>query len=354
MKPEAATYDYDQSGGAASRMNCRLPFSYGPHAYVPNTPLGLDNYQFRSNSFSAYQFAPKHYYGIPSFGEFAENDEYSLPGAMFPVFSAENLAIAPNYTTSGTPRAWNTTPQLPRNSLFIDSPEAPYNHGQMSYLRASINTESKNMSFGGNNSSLSGPLPAPLPTAHSAVDRLLPIPAPNRPVQVVPYPRPSENGIPVTQNVYPSYHGDFLRTPLKAQNTNSVSDNGSLTSSYVPMPSSSPESISSSQIAYNSQALSINQQQEQVYTPPSNDGLYRSDSSDLSYGHSNSGSKRGSRSSQASNGNTDTSPPQSVTRSDMLVNGRPYVPYQSNSYPQPPINNISAPSVVHQTSISVE
>jgi hypothetical protein len=350
MKPEAATYDYDQSGGAASRMNCRLPISYGPHTFAPQNTLGLDNYQFRSNSLSAYQFAPKSYYGIPSFGEFTENDDYSLQGSMYPVFGAENLALTPNYAPSGTPRAWSATPQLPRNSLFIDSPEAPYNHGQMSYLRANINTESKNMPFCGNNSTL----PAPLPTVPGIVDRLLPIPAPNRTVQVVPYPRPLENGIPVTQNVYPSYSGDFVRTALKAQNTNSASDNGSLTSSYVPMPSSSSESISSSQIAYNSQTLSINQQQEQPYTPSSSDGLYQNDSSDLSYGHSNSGSKRGSHSSQASNGNTDTSLPPSATHSDMLVNGRPYVPYQSNSYPQPPINNISAPSVVHQTSISVE
>jgi hypothetical protein len=342
MKPEAATYDYNQSGGAASRINCRLPFSYGPHACVQDTPLGLGNYQFRGDSLSAYQFAPKPYYGIPAFGGFTENDDYGLQGSMFPVFSAENLALASNYTTFGTTRAWSATPQLPRNSLFIDSPETPYNHGQISYLRANINTESKNMSFGGNNSTLSGPLPAPLPIVPVAVDRLLPIPASNRPVQVIPYPRPSENGIPVTQNVYPLYPGDFVRTSLKAQNTNSVSDNGSLTSSYVPMPSSSPESISSSQIADNSQALSMGQQQEQAYTPPSSDGLYQNDSSDLLYGHSN----RGSQSSQASN-DTSLSP-------STMVNGRPYVPYQSNSYPQPPMNNISAPSVVHQTSISVK
>lgn len=324
-------------------MNCRMP--YGSHSYVPHTSLGLDNYQHRNNSMSAYSYPPpKLFYGMPPMGEYADESlDYNVHGAVYPILGTENLGL-PSYNLNGAPRGWSATPQLSRNSLFIDSNEATYLPGQVPYhgngypLRTSI-SEPKHLPLRDSYTS-NLPLTAPIPTVPTSVDRLLPIPASNRQVQAGTYIRPSENGLPNLQqtSAYSPYPGDYIRPTRQAQNTSAVSENGSLSSSYVSLSSNSPESIASSQITYSTPAMSINhQQQSEMYTPPSSDGLYQNESSESSYGHSNSGSRKASQVSQSSNSGCETALP---PPSDMLANGQRYVPYQSpTGYPTPPLGN---------------
>ncbi|KAH7351114.1 hypothetical protein BKA65DRAFT_536150 [Rhexocercosporidium sp. MPI-PUGE-AT-0058] len=347
MKNECATYDFDSSGGAASQLNCRtstMPF--GPHSFTPQpASLPLDGYQYRNNSLPTYPYsAVKSYYPMSSYGVFSdENVDYSLQGG---IMGNDHLGLAPNYITTSTSGRGLTPAPMPKIPLFIEQSDTPYTHNQLPFqgypLRGNINLESKNSTGNGMNA------PLPPPPINGSVDRMLPpVPSTNsRLAQIGPYPRPSD-GLPsasTLQSQSQSFTDLMIRAP-KNHNNNSVSDSSSLsTASYLPMSNTSPESLSSSQMAYGSQpSMSMNQHSE-IYTPPSTDGLCGNDSSgDSSYGHGSEGSKRGSHSSQTSNG--DGSLPQPSHGGGRLANDREYhyVPTptpNSNGYilyPMPPI-----------------
>lgn len=299
MKNEAG-YEYDSSAGAAARLSFRTA-SYGPQ-YGPN--LGLDGYQYRSNSSaSLYPYAPKPYYSAQSpYGEFAdENVDYGLQVSITtsPQFQqtilAPDLGLAPTYTTSNIGRGWTPAPQFPK-ALFLEPHDSAYSHGQLPYhgsmygLRMAV-PESKGVSLNGSSASL----PAPI----TGSDRVLPLPAANRAVEVGSFLRSTENLLPATQPGYQSYNNGNngltstgMLSCIKNQHGNSVSDNGSMSSGYLPMPNSNPESLSS-QISYCSQPISLCPQHTESYTPPSPDHMYRSGESDSMYGHSSEGSEQG-------------------------------------------------------------
>jgi hypothetical protein len=173
--------------------------------------------------------------------------------------------------------------------------------------------ESKGVSLNGSSTSLTTPI--------AGSDRVLPLPAANRAVEIGSFLRSSETLLPATQAGYQSYNNGLMSTGMlncvKSQNGNSMSDNTSLSTGYLSMPNTSPESLPS-QMAYCSQPMPLSSQQNESYTPPSSDDYYRLGESDSAYGHSSEGSKRGSESSQN------------------LVNGHPYVRYTVPSpYPTP-------------------
>ncbi len=318
----AGGYDYDLS--AASRLNCRT-VPCGPQAYG----MGLEPYQYRNNSLSTYQFPINPIKPYYQYSDFEESVDYGLQGASFPLMSADHMALS-NYTTSAG-RGWTTpTPQLPKSSLFLDQSDSAYNHGQLPYhgnssfpLRPAISPEPKSLSLHG--------LPTSLPASLTNNDRMLPIPAANR------QPQGSllrlSDGLPsVSQPGYQSYNGLMSASVL-----NSLKNHSNATpheTSYIPLSSSSPESIPSSQMTYSSGQV-LNSQPQEMYQPSNNEGLYHpADSSESSYGHSSPVSTRGSQSSHAIN--SDGSLPSQASGS--LVNGHVYVPspYQP-SYPPPPI-----------------
>jgi hypothetical protein len=339
MKSESAGYDYDSSAG--SRLNCRM-IPFGPQSYG----MGVDAYQCRNNSLSAYQFPAnpvKSYYPqIPQYGDFGEeNVDYGLHGSAFSMLPAEHLSI-PNYTTSTTGRGWTPTPQLPKTSLFLEPADSVYNHGQLPYhsstfsLRPAISPEPKTLSLHATTS---------LPTPLTVNDRLLPIPATNRQLQGS-FLRTGDSLLPTSQPGYQPFNGLVGASMLSSLKNPSNAHE----SSYIPMSTSSPESINSSQMAYNSGQILSTQSQE-LYQPNNNESLFATtnDSSDSSYGHSSPGSKRGSQSSHATN--NDGSLPSLSNAS--LVNGHTYIPspYQS-SYPPPPIE-IQRSAPPHHTSTSI-
>jgi len=302
----------------------------GPQAYG----MGLDTYQYRNNSLSAYQFPINPIKPYYQYNEFEENVDYGLQGAPYSLISADHMAM-PSYTTSAG-RGWTTpTPQLPKTSLFLDQSDATYNHGQLPYhgtssfpLRPAISPEPKSLSLQG----LTTSLPTPLATN----DRLLPIPAANRQSQGS-FLRLSDGLPSVSQPGYQSYNG-----VMSASMLNSLKNHSNATPhepSYIPLPSSSPESLPSSQLTYSSGQV-LSSQSHEMYQPSSNASLYHSgDSSESSYGHSSPVSKRGSQSSHATNSDGSLS----SQSSGSLVNGHVYVPspYQP-SYPPPPIEVQSA------------
>jgi len=263
--------------------------------------LGLDSYQYRSNSTaSLYPYAPKPYYPAQSpYGEFAdENVEYGLQVSIStsPQFQqtilAPDLGVAPSFATSNIGRGWTPAPQFPK-ALFLEPSDSAYNHGQLPYhgsmyaLRMAV-PESKGVSLNGSSASL----PAPI----TGIDRVLPLPAANRAVEVGSFLRSTENLLPATQPGYQSYNNGNnglmstgMLSCIKNQHGNSVSDNGSMSSGYLPMPNSNSESLSS----YCSQPISMSPQHNESYTPPSPDHMYRSGESDSMYGHSNDGSEQG-------------------------------------------------------------
>jgi hypothetical protein len=306
--------------------------------------MGMDPYQYRNNSLSAYQFPinpVKPYY---QYNDFDENVDYGLQGS-YSILPSEHLAM-PNYTTSGG-RGWTTpTSQLPKNSLFLEQADSAYNHGHLPYhssssfpLRPAISPESKSLSLHG----LTSSLPTPLTTN----DRMLPIPASNRQAQGS-FLRTSDSLQPAAQPAYQSYSGLMSASTLSG--LKNISNTTSHESSYLPMSSSSPESLPSSQMTYSSGQI-LNSQPQEMYQPNPNERLFTpGESSESSYGHSSPTSKRGSQSSHATN--IDGSLP--LQSSGSLVNGHVYVPspYQP-SYPPPPIElQNSAPPPHPSTSIS--
>jgi hypothetical protein len=336
MKNESAGYDYDLSAG--SRLNCRM-VPCGPSSYG----VGLDTYQYRNNSVPAYQFPIKSYY---PYSDFDETVDYGLQGSSYSILQPEHMAM-PNYTTSAG-RSWTTpTTQVPKTPLFVDQPDSAYNHGQLPYigsvsfpLRPAISPEPKSLSLHGFTTSLPSPLPAN--------DRMLPIPAANRQSQGS-FLRTSESLLPGSQPGYQSYNG--LMSASMLNNLKNHSNATPHESSYIPISSSSPESMPSSQMTYSSGQI-LNSQPQEMYQSSSSESLYaHHESSESSYEHSSPLSKRGSQSSHATN-NDVSLPSQS---SGSLVNGQVYVPspYQP-SYPPPPIEvQSSAPPRHPSTSISV-
>jgi len=213
--------------------------------------------------------------------------------------------------------------------------ESSYSHGQLPYhtypLRPTISPETKTSSLGGQ--ILSGSLPAPV----SGNDRVLPFPAANRP-QVGSYLHSSSSVLPTPQGGYQSYD-ELVSTNThsrKSINSSAVSENGSLSTSYLPYSSSSPESLASSQTAYSSQAMS--QQNAEIYTPNSEGLFHPNESTDSSYGPSSETPKRDSQSSQGG----PEGPMPSMSNGN-LANGHAYIPYNSqSSYPAPPMDIHSA------------
>ncbi|PVH89314.1 hypothetical protein DL98DRAFT_565394 [Cadophora sp. DSE1049] len=350
MKNECATYDFDSSGGAASRINCRtgmMPF--GPHSFAPQpAPLPLDGYQYRNISLPTYPYQVKPYYQM-SYGDFSDEPvDYGLQGSLM---GNDHLGLTSNYiTTSSSGRGWTSAPApappMPKTPLFIEQSDTPYSHHQLPFhaypLRGSMNSESKNGSMNGMSATL------PPPPVNTSVDRMLP-PVPstnNRLAQIGPFLR-SSDGLPSTstlqsQSQSQSFSDYNMIRGNKNHNGNAVSDNSSMSTGYLPMSSTSPESLSSSQMAYGSQPPMHMSQQSDMYTPSSTDGLCANESSgESSYGHASEGSKRGSNSSQTSNG--DGSLPPLSNGGGRLVNDREYhyVPTGINAngypYPVPPI-----------------
>lgn len=352
MKNECGTYDFDSSGSAASRINCRtgmMPF--GPHSFAPQpASLPLENYQYRNNSLPTYPYPVKSFYPM-SYGDFSDNPvDYGLQSSLM---GNDHLGLSSNYiTTSSSGRGWTPAPAqappMPKTPLFIEQSDTPYSHNQLPYhaypLRGNMNSDSKNGSMNGMSATL------PPPPVNTSVDRVLP-PVPsstnNRLAQIGPFLR-SSNGLPSTstmqsQSQSQSSQDYSITRGNKNHHGNAVSDSSSLSIGYLPMSSTSPESLSSSQMTYGSQPSMSMSQQSDMYTTSSADGLCANDpSGESSYGHVSEGSKRGSHSSHTSNG--DGSLPSMSSGGGRLVNDREYhyVPTGINasgySYPVPPIH----------------
>ncbi|XMA07700.1 hypothetical protein WAI453_000491 [Rhynchosporium graminicola] len=236
LKQECSTYDFDPSGGAASRLNSRtgtMPF--GSHAFVPQSaPLSPDGYQYRNTSLPAYPYTIRPFYAMPSYGDFGEEGvDYGL---QVPLMGTEHLALTPNYiTSSAAGRGW--TPQMPRTPLYVEQSETPYNHNQLPFHgyppRLNSNSEIKHGSLNG----IGGSLPPPS-LINGNVDRMLP-PVPssnNRTAQIGPYLR-SNDGLPATTTLQTQPYPDFgMIRNSKHHNNNTISDNSSMASvSYMPM-----------------------------------------------------------------------------------------------------------------------
>jgi len=339
MKSDAADFGYD-SAPAVPRTSCRM-IQYGTQTYAPQPiALGPDGFPYRHSSLS-YPYQGKGYYGMPSYSEFAdENIDYGLQSASYQLLTQEHVNMASAYSSSGSGRGWTPAPQLPKTTPLFLEQEPAYSHGQMPYssngyaLRPTISPESKAMSL----NSMAGSLPVPPPI--NGTDRVLPFPAHRS-----SYVRSSEGMIPTPQSgrnleciqPYNGLIGNNIMSNSKGINTNSVSENGNISSSYISLPQSSPEAIPATHINYGTPNLSSSQQQNEMYNPGGHDRLYNSNSNssseDLrsgSYGIVSPGSKRPSQSSQTDGTMSSPSP-------GTLANGHSYVPYHQQSYPAPPM-----------------
>ncbi|TVY91233.1 putative transcriptional regulatory protein [Lachnellula willkommii] len=342
MKNEPNDFNNFEPPSAAARLQCRM-VPYGHHAYVQQT-TPVDAYYQRNTSLSGYQYpANAKYYTMPPF-EYQDDGDFVIQQSYPAAMSSDQL-LSSNFPVPSVSRAWTPTPQSSKNAPMFLEQESSFNHGQLPYhtypLRPAISPETKSSSLGGQ--ILTGSLPAP----ESGNNRVLPFPAGNR-QQVASYLHSSSNGLPTSQGGYQSYDGlaSTNTQSRKSINSSSISENASLSSSYLPYSSSSPESLASSQRAYSSQTLS--QQNAEIYTPNSEGLFHANESTDSSYGTSSETAKRGSQSSQGgpegamqamSNGN--------------LANGHAYVPYNNqSSYPAPPMNIHHAPHRRPSTGIS--
>lgn len=345
MKSDAAEFGYD-SAAAVSRIHCRMT-PYGPQhqPYTPHiTSLGPDGFpSYRNNSLSAYQ-APLKYYGISSYGDFAdENVDYGLHASNYSIMNQERVGIP--YTSLGSTRAWNQ-PQIPKNSSLFMEQDSSYSHGQLPYhipaypnpIRSAVSPESNSLSLNG--------MPT-APPAPNGTDRVLPAPASYRAAQMGgSYLRSIESILPMSQPPMHYSNNGLMSTSMmnavKALNTSSVSENSSMSSTYLPL-SSSPDSGSSSQISFGSQSVSSGQQNHDGYTLDHESSqqhtLYQhhdNSSDNLAYVPSSSGSNRPSISSQ--NGDESQSLP-SNNGGGPLPNRHYYIPPVSTqaSYPVPPM-----------------
>ena len=343
MKSDGSGSDFGyDTGAAASRLQCRM-IPQGPqYAPLHTPPVTFDPYQYRSSSQSAYQYPVKPCYAeIPAMAEFAdENVDYGLQASPYQLMNSDHLAISssPNYVSSSTGRGWTPAPQISKSaSLFLEQ-EPVYNHGQLPYhagsflLRPAISPESKGLALSGMSS-----LPAPI----TGNDRVLPYPAANRLAHCTSFLRNGDGLHSGFQTGYQPYSGNSTSNvvnSVKIVNNNAVSEN----SSYLPMSSTSPESLSSSQTTYSpsGQSGSISQQQGDMYTPSNEDLYHHAEPSD-SYGTSSARSERGSQSSQTTTGET---PLPSLVNGN-LANGHPYIPYNhaQMNFPTPSMEVHLAP-----------
>ena len=317
----------------------------GPQQYCPSpVPLGPDGVVYRNHSLAAYQLPFKQYYSLSPYGEFAdENFEYNLHGASYQMMP-ENVVLSSSYVNSNSGRGWTPTPQLPskNNTLFLEQ-DATYNHGTYSTnnclpARSMITSDPKSMSL----NSMAIALPAPIP------DRVLPNPSTGRQTQA-PFLRSGESHsiLPSSQPVRNldafSYNNGMMPTGImnaKSLSSSSVVENNALTQSYLPLGTSVSESLQSSQI---SQYISSSQQQADIYTPSSGNGLYRQrNRSSSSLNDYIPSSRQPPQPSVHSQPNDHSSPPPTPTHQ--------YVPYISPSYPQPPMEEMPVTLSTHRSS----
>ncbi|KAK0104054.1 hypothetical protein ONS96_005157 [Cadophora gregata f. sp. sojae] len=242
MKNECATYDFDSSGSAASRINCRtgmIPF--GSHSFASQSAsIPLDNYQYRNSSLPSYPYMVKPYYHM-SYGDFSEEPaDYGLQG---PLMGNDHLSFSSNYiATSSSGRGWTPAPApgslMPKAPLFIEQSNTPYTHNQLPFhgypLRGNMNSESKHGSVNG----MSATLPPPL--VNTSVDRMLPPvpPSSNRQTQIGPFFRSSDSlpSAATLQSQSHSFSDYSMIRGNKNNNGETVSDNSSISTGYLPMP----------------------------------------------------------------------------------------------------------------------
>jgi hypothetical protein len=350
MKSEGAEYGY---ASAVSRIQCRMN-PYGPqhqhYATSHATPLSPDLYPtYRHSSLSAYQ--PIKYYPVSSYSDFADESlDYGIHTSNY-VMNQEGITIP--YSTIGSTRVWSQ-PQLSKNnSLFVEQ-DSSYSHCQPPYsnnlpYRPNINSEAKSLSLLSMATALS-------PSVNST-DRVLPVPSPAyRTAQMAGPYRSAETSLPLSQMQYGTFNNNGMMSTnmmdaVKALTSNAASESSPMSSNYLPLSSSPPESVPSSQMSFGAQSVSsTNQQNHDGYTTShesSQHSLYQqgnNSSGNLdSYGPS-SGSNRPSISSP----NGEDSQSISNHGYGSLVNGNCYIPPVSNqpSYPAPPMVPSEPPSQV--------
>lgn len=314
----------------------------GPQLYTPPPiPLGLDGYPYRS-SMSAYQFPMKTVFAMPSIHDYVdENVDFALHGGQYSLMAQESVGISPQYNSNSVARAWAASQQLPKNpsTLFLEQDYGQSQYSPVSYpTRSMSNSDSKNMSL----SSMASALPPAMTT--SLTDRVLPYPSTGRQPQGA-FLR-SNDGHNLVQgsvrnadSVHSFNHGLMSTSMINAVKTlthNPVSENASMSASYLPLSSSNSESSGSSQLQY----ISASQQSADLYATNTNGGLYRhqnDSSSSLSNGYSPSSRKPSQTSDNSSPATT-------------LSNGQQYHPYISEFNPQPPMENMPVPIISHRSS----
>jgi hypothetical protein len=270
LKGEAADFTFD-SPAIVSRFQCRMVTPYGPHgsngsAYPSPTPL-VDGYPaYRHNSLSHYQYPLKLY---QQFGDYAdENVDFGMHNSSsYHMMNPEHLSALPSgsiYSTSAPSRGWAAqTPQIPKHNPFFE-PDSAYTHTQYQAtfpLRPAPHHESKQ------GISLTGMANA-LPTPSAGSDRpVLPYPSAGRPLLRSSESMGALQGPSSSRGLdhHPSYSNDgLLRADLMGAKSlnNSVTENASLSSSYLPLTTASE--LPATQMSYN-------QSQNDIYTPPSVD-----------------------------------------------------------------------------------
>lgn len=252
-----------------------------------------------------------------------------------------------SYIGANNGRSWTPTPQISKNSssLFLDQDQT-YTNGQYATttypIRTMSNSDSKNMSL----TSMANALPPAI------TDRLLPYPSTGRQLTQATYLRTNDgqgalqNTVRNMEPIHSYNHGlmsTSMMNTVKAINANSISENASMSSSYLPLSSSgTSNSVGSSQLSCASQYMNTtNQQSGDVYgSSTSSNSLYRQQndsSSSLSNGYSPSSRKPSQTSDNASSATT-------------LSNGQTYIPYVSQSYPQPPMEEMPTSLAKHRSS----
>ncbi|TAQ90853.1 hypothetical protein B7494_g794 [Chlorociboria aeruginascens] len=321
MKNDSGEFGYDTvaSRQASCRMIPQVGYPYTPQL-TPISPDGLTSY--RTNSVS-YSYPMKNCYQVP-YDYSDENLNYGLQSQGYPMISPDHLGIHSSYEGPSTTRGWTPASQISKDAPLFLEQGSVYNQGPIPYhtggygLRHAISPDSKSYNLN-NIPSLSGPTPI------SGNDRLLPIPATNRTAQIGSFHRSGDSALPSSHQGISSYNG-LMGVPnmltVKSSNSNSLAENNSLSTSYVPLSSNSPESIPSSQPNYGSQSVPVSQEHE-IY-PSSSSSLYHHDnisSEEPTYGYiHNPAPKRHSEASAASDGSLPSS------TNNNLANGYPYTP----------------------------
>lgn len=286
-----------------AQAQCRIPHSsiYGNNSSysAPNlVPLNL----YRSPGIPGYHYSGKPSSYLQSYGtEYGDDGvDYSLSGSSYSLLGQEHVNVPPSsYSTASSSRGWAPTPQKSTSNLYFDSESAsPSYQTQMSYpssgysMRPSISTEPNNFSF----SSMASSLPTPSPITSN--DRMLPMPASNRGVNLVSLSRNAENMSYNAQTAQPAPKGPPA--------------SGSL---YLPL-SSSPDSEGLN--SYDSHP------QSEIYGSSSSDGWHETSTPSLRSHHSSSDLYYSSCPANA-NSRKQSQSSQSNSSTGMLSNGQAYV-----------------------------